>query len=71
MQFQPNAWSDEKAMKDWIIHQWKPACQEEMLLVLDVHRAQKTKEILGLFKEKCKTDLIFVPPGDDHCIYTC
>ena len=59
MAFHEKAWSDEKVMKEWIGQQW---CNGEMLLVLDVHRAQKTELILHLFKEN-KT-LVFVPPGD-------
>lgn len=52
-------------MKEGIIQQWMSACNGEMLLVLDVHRAQKNDLILDLFKERCKTDLVFVPPGND------
>ena len=51
-------------MKEWILQQWKPARDGEMLLVLDVHKAQKTECILSLFKKTCKTDLVYVPPGD-------
>ena len=51
MAFHEKAWSDEKVMKEWIGQQWKSACNGEMLLVLDVHRAQKTELILHLFKE--------------------
>lgn len=64
MQFQPNAWCDEKVMKEWITQQWKPACHEEMLLVIDLHRAQKTPQIMSLFKVNCKTDVVYVPAGE-------
>ena len=33
-------------MDEWLTWQQKRACDGEMLLVLEVHRAQKTKRIL-------------------------
>ena len=44
-------------------HRWKPSCEGEMLLVADVHRAQKTDAILTLLKHNCNTEVVFVPPG--------
>lgn len=57
--FQSNAWCDEKLMEQWIVNSWKP---EDSLLVLDVHRAQKTDHIQSLLQQ-CGTVPIFVPPG--------
>ena len=33
------------------------------MLVLDVHRAQKTDEIQQFLRDKCKTEPVFVPAG--------
>ena len=33
------------------------------MLVLDVHRAQKTEEIQKYLRDECKTEPIFVPAG--------
>ena len=33
-------------MSEWLSQQWKKACDGEMILVLDVHRAQKTERII-------------------------
>ena len=37
--FQDKAWCDEKIMMEWIKYQWKPACDGDMMLVLDIHKA--------------------------------
>ena len=50
-------------MEVWIRQQWKPVCDGEMLLVADVHKAQKTEAIQTLLKRDCGTDIVFVPPG--------
>jgi hypothetical protein len=34
--YQENAWCDDSIMLHWINHLWKPACEDEMLLVVDV-----------------------------------
>lgn len=60
VQFQPNAWCDEEAMKRWIRTSWKPYVKEEILLVLDLHKAQKTDHVKQLLSE-CHTTPIFVP----------
>lgn len=44
--WQDEAWCDENIMAEWLKWQWKRACDGEMVLVLDVHRAQKTKAII-------------------------
>ena len=59
--FQENAWCDEKVMDGWVCQHWKPSCEGEMLLVAD--RAQKTEAIIKLLKERCNTEIEFVPPG--------
>lgn len=61
--YQENAWCDEKVMAAWIRHQWKPFCEGNMLLITDVHRAQKTEAILILLRNQCNTEVEFVPPG--------
>ena len=61
--FQENACCDEKVMDGWVCQHWKPSCEGEMLLVADVHRAQKTEAIIKLLKERCNTEIEFVPPG--------
>ena len=38
-------------------------CDGNMLLVADVHRAQKTEGILTLLQKDYKTEVIFVPAG--------
>ena len=35
----------------------------EMMLVLDVHKAQKTEQIKSLLRDTCKTEPVFVPAG--------
>ena len=60
--FQTNAWCDEPMMEMWLRQMWRPACTGNMLLVLDVHRAQKTDAILKTM-EHCLTTPVFVPPG--------
>ena len=62
VQFQPNAWCDEEAMERWIRTSWKPYVKEEILLVLDLHKAQKTDRIKQLLGE-CHTTTVFVPAG--------
>ena len=62
VQFQPNAWCDEEAMERWIRTSWKPYVKEEILLVLDLHKAQKTDRIKHLLRE-CHTTPVFVPAG--------
>ena len=59
--FQQNAWCDEEIMKIWVRQLWKPACQDGMLLVMDVHRAQTTDAITDLLQDKCNTDIKYVP----------
>ena len=60
--FQVNAWCDEVVMEHWVRNCWKPCIKEDTLLVLDVHRAQKTDHIKGLLSQ-CKITPVFVPPG--------
>jgi hypothetical protein len=61
--FQDNAWCDKNVMKTWIHQQWKPACEGNMMLVLDVHRAQKTDNIQQFLRSECNTEPVFVPAG--------
>ena len=44
VQFQSNAWCDEVIMEWWAKNSWKPHVKEESLLVLDLHKAQKTDQ---------------------------
>ena len=61
--FQENAWCDESVMMSWIRQKWKPACQDDMMLVLDVYRAQKTDEIQQFLRDECRMEPVFVPAG--------
>ena len=63
MAFQENAWCDEKMMCEWIHQQWKPACDGDILLALDVHKAQTTSTIQECLRKECKTEPVFVPAG--------
>ena len=63
VKFQPNAWCDEEIMRFWIKNCWKQACSGPMHLVLDVHRAQKTEEILVLLEAESHTSVTYVPGG--------
>ena len=45
VRFQENAWCDEEAMEYWAKNCWKPKVKDPMLLVLDLHKAQKTGAI--------------------------
>ena len=49
-------------MREWINLQWKPASEGDMMLVLDVHKAQKTPDILDTLAEM-NTTPIYVPAG--------
>lgn len=40
-----------------------PEAQKPKLLIADMHKAQKTPEILNKLKRECKTDVVLVPPG--------
>lgn len=61
MRFQENAWCNEEVMQYWVRHCWKPACEGRMHLVMDIHRAQKTDQILTQLEEDCHTDVTYVP----------
>ena len=50
-------------MKEWIVQQWKPACDGRMLLILDQHKAQMTDNIRSCFSAQCNTEPVFVPAG--------
>ena len=63
VKFQENGWCDEATMAYWIKNCWKPKVADEMMLVLDVHRAQKTEHINSLLVKECNTTPVFVPPG--------
>ena len=62
VRFQPNAWCDQPVMNYWVKNCWKPNIKEEALLVLDVHKAQKTGDITDALAE-CDTTPLYVPPG--------
>ena len=49
-------------MDEWLTQQWKRACDGEMMLVLDVHRAQKTERILDRLSS-LNTSPVYVPGG--------
>lgn len=62
IRFQENARCDEAAMEYWLKYCWKPTVKEKTLLVLDLHRAQKTDHILDVMQE-CDITPVFVPAG--------
>ena len=47
-------------MREWIHQQWKPVCSGDMLLALDVHKAQTTDAIQECLRKDCKTEPVFV-----------
>lgn len=53
-------------MLHWVNHMWKcpfsPNAQKPKLLIADVHKAQKTTNVLNAL-EACKTIVVLVPPG--------
>ena len=61
--FQENAWCDGPAMEYWLRNCWKTNVKEECLLVLDLHRAQKTDNINKIFSKECEITPVFVPAG--------
>jgi DDE superfamily endonuclease len=60
--FQENAWVNEEVMRFWIEDMWRPCISPHSLLVADVHRAQKTDNVLRLLAE-CGTTIALIPPG--------
>ena len=66
VQFQENTWCDEDRMLHWVNHMWKcpfsPNAEKPMLLIADLHKAQKTTKVLNAL-EACKTTVVLVPPG--------
>ena len=49
-------------MINWLAELWKTACEGEMVLVLDVHRAQKTESVLDRLTE-LNTTPVYIPGG--------
>ena len=50
-------------MEYWARNCWKPYVKEESLLVLDMHKAQRTETIKYVLEKECKITLVFVPAG--------
>lgn len=63
VKFQENAWCNEPAMEYWAKNCWSSRVKEESLLVLDMHKAQKTDHIKTILAEHCKITPVFVPAG--------
>ena len=59
--FQANAWCDEVVMTGWAQGQWQPVCGHQIMLVANVHKAQKTDAVLYILRG-CNTEVVFVPP---------
>ena len=59
--FQKKAWCDEEVMMSWQSVQWAQACDGDMLLVLDVHRAQVIDQVRSIFASN-NTTPVYVPP---------
>ena len=49
-------------MLGWIRQQWKTVCDGEMLLILDIHKAQKTDNVKAQFSS-INTTTVYIPPG--------
>jgi len=60
--FQEYAWCDEPTMDMWVQQLWKPVCSSNMLLILDVHKDQKTDTIFDLL-DRSNTAPVYIPPG--------
>ena len=66
--FQDNAWVDEEVTLWWIKNLWNMAYNsifdmaDPRMIVLDVHRAQKTEQVLSAFR-KAKTTPVMIPPS--------
>src|SRR5947207_373831 len=49
--------------KIWARQMWKShGWNKRRLLVADVHRAQKSEEVLHIVREECNTTMALVPP---------
>ena len=46
------AWCDEPVMLGWIRQQWNSACDGEMFLILDIHKAQKMDNVKAQFSSR-------------------
>ena len=68
MTFQKNAWCDERVMKDYIVQQWNPAGDGQMLLVLDEHKAQTTDDIRNCLRVQFNTEQVVVPAGTTYLV---
>ncbi len=74
VRFQEKAWVDEKEMKWWLHHVYKPATQDsprQQLLVADAHRAQCTEAIKKQVKDQCNTQLACIPGGCTPLVQPC
>ena len=60
--FQKKAWCNKPVMLGWIRQQWNGVCDGEMLLILDVHKAQKTDNVKAQFTSR-NTTAVYIPPG--------
>lgn len=62
VRFQENAWVDENVGLQWIQGVWRQRTFHPKLLVLDVHKAQKTPAFLRALSLRHTTPA-FIPPG--------
>ena len=62
VKFQDNTWVDEVIGLQWVQFTWRQTTFEPRLLVLDVHKAQKTTGFLQALRLR-HTIPAFVPPG--------
>ena len=62
VKFQENVWVDETIGLQWVQYTWRQTTFDPRLLVLDVHRAQKTDAFLRALALRHTTPA-FVPPG--------
>ena len=62
VKFQENAWVDETVGLQWVQFIWRQRTFEPRLLILDVHKAQKTPAFLRALGLRHTTPA-FIPPG--------
>ena len=66
--FQQNAWVDEQVFMNWLKRQWAMAsvygisANNPRLIVMDVHRAQKTALVKSTLRNQ-HTSIAMIPPG--------
>jgi len=65
VEFQQNAWADEDIMRKYFLFHFRQMDyhQQTRLMVMDVHKAQKTESIKNIVRNVCNTIMALIPPG--------